>query len=77
MCLENCFSHYVQVSQTFIYIVPSHRPQSQQGPSLTELQLKHHAKATQKQQYPQEYIYATEPTLTNKRKRLLNLSVLT
>lgn len=61
------FSYYVQESQTF-YMVPNHRPQLQCGPSLTELQAKHLAKATPKQQFSQEYIYTTELILTHTKK---------
>lgn len=63
----------MKVSHTF-YIAPNHRPQP--GPSLTELQVKHRAKATQNQQFSQVYIYATKLILTNKNK-WLNLKVLT
>lgn len=63
-------------SQTF-YIVPNHRPQLQFGPSLTELQVKHQAKATRKQQFSQEYTCTTELIFMQKQKKLLHLKVLT
>ena len=38
-------------------------PPQHLGLSLTELQVKHQAKATEKQQFPPEYTYATELAL--------------
>lgn len=73
--LRKCFSHYGQVTD----ILHCTKPQTTTaiGPSLTELQVKHQAKATQKQQFSQEYTCTTELIFMQKQKKWLHIKVLT